>query len=321
MRQRLATAAEDKAEQETCGKDTAEELCLLGPRQLQSQLLWATESSPGFDAQRRASMAQRWRAAAAVYRDLALSEPTAADQPQVLALPKAMARHLAQLVQTSAFRHTFDVVPVAFGLVELDKLVVSQYCITRNLVRGGVYSNELPLSGLKLAQLCLPIKPRTPDFKLIYHDEGEYVFSARHHDLRFLGATLLATSQLAALNLEGHPQAALALAVGASCNLIDVVRWGDRLVLNNGHHRAHALRAQGLTHVPCVIQVCSSADDLALAASSEIADNSDLYFDLPRPPLLRDFDNPALTHTVTTPRLHRQVRVSFKVESRLLAHA
>ena len=107
--------------------------------------------------------------------------------------------------------------------------------------------------------------------------------------------------------------------MGASCNLIDVVRWGDRLVLNNGHHRAHALRAQGLTHVPALIQVCGTSDELALAASAEIVDNSDLYFELPRPPLLRDFDNPALTHNLTTPRLQRQLRLSFKVESRLVA--
>lgn len=321
MRQRLTTAAKDKAEEDGFVNDWSEELCLLGPRQLQSLLSWAVESSPGFDAPRRADMAQRWREAAAVYRDLSRSEPTAADKPQVLPLPRALARHVAQLTQTSAFRHSFDVVPVAFGLVELDKLVVSQYCITQNLVRGIDNPNSRPPSGLKLAQLCLPIQPRTAGFKLLYQDEGEYVFSARHHDLRFLGATLLAAPELAALNLEGHPQAALALGVGTSCNLVDVVRWGNRLVLNNGHHRAYALRAQGLTHVPCVIQVCSSADELALAASTEIADNSDLYFDLPRPPLLRDFDNPALTHTVTTPRLHRQVRVSFKIESRLLAHA
>ena len=90
-------------------------------------------------------------------------------------------------------------------------------------------------------------------------------------------------------------------------------------MLNDGHHRAYALRAMGLTHVPCVIQVCSSYEEVRLAATPEIHDNSDLYFESPRPPLLRDFDRPDLACRLTTERLRRQVNLRFKVESRQLA--
>ena len=303
----------------TPNEDTAGELCLLGPRQLENLLKWVSESSVDVDSDTRSKTVQRWREAAAVYRELESSEPNAADHPEVRALASSVSRHAAKLAQTKGFRQAFDVVPVAFGLVELEKLVVSQYCVSLSTIHRLLATHNGSLSALKIGQLCLPTHARAPDFKLVYQDESEFVFTARDHDLRFLGAKLLNPAQLTELELGGHPQAAVALAVGASCNVIDVVRLGNRLVLNNGHHRAYALRALGVTHVPCVIQVCSSAEELALVANSEIVENSDMYFELPRPPLLRDFDNPALTHVVKTQRLHRQVRVSFKVESHLFA--
>ena len=80
-----------------------------------------------------------------------------------------------------------------------------------------------------------------------------------------------------------------------------------------------ALRQMGFTHVPCLVQPCVSADDLAQAATSEICENIDLYFHAPRPPLLRDFDNPRLTLTVRAPRLRRVVTVKVEVQRRLLA--
>ena len=137
--------------------------------------------------------------------------------------------------------------------------------------------------------------------------------------MRFLGATLVDPAAIKGLSVQGHARAVIALSVGFSSNVLNVIRLGNRVVLNNGHHRAYALRAMGLTHVPCVIQVCASHEELREAASSEICDNSDLYYEAPRPPLLRDFDRPDLTRAFTTARLQRQVSVQFKSESRQLA--
>ena len=303
---------------------TSDELCLLAPRQLDAHLRWVAESALPGQAPDLPGIAQRWRDARQVYRQLEVSQATAADDPAILKLPKAIAAHAAALVETPSFRHSFDTVPVAFGMVELDKLVVSQYCITQALIDQLRASHVPPMSNARLAGLCLPLLAANADFKLVYRDDGEFVFAASAHDMRFLGASILGSTlvdlmRVDGLSMQGHPQAVVALGVGYSSNVMNAVRLGNRLVLNNGHHRAYALRAMGFTHAPCVIQVCASHEELTLAATTEIVDNSDLYFDSPRPPLLRDFDNPALTHNITTARLQRQLRIAFSVESRLIA--
>ena len=327
--------------------DWQRELCLLAPRQLDDTLDWSQgaqwESAPGANAR----PAQRWRAAQALYADLAVTQADVADGAVVLPLAGLLARHAARLATTPVFQRSFDTVPVAFGLVDLERLVVSQFTLTLDKVeqitaglapaRGARVAHaaqaaQVPqsqggarpppaVSARQLAALCLPLKAPDAALKLVYRSKGELVFMAPAHDTRYLGAQLIAPAPApaSAAVWPGHAQAVLALGLGPSCNVVEVIRWGSRLVLQNGHHRAHALRSLGLSHMPCVIQVCSSWDEVERVAHEAILEHSDLYFELPRPPLLRDFDNPRLTQPVRTPRLQRQLRLSFQVESRLVA--
>jgi hypothetical protein len=260
-----------------------------------------------------------WRQAQDIYRRLEVSEAGAADDPHVKVLPKTLSRHQARLEALPALRHTFNTVPVAFGMVEIDKLVVSQYTITQAIVERLRRSFSATPSPRQLAGLCLPLAPGDGAFSLAYQDESEFVFVSDAHDMRYLAATLLDPADLGGLPVPGHPRAALALSVGFSSNVMNVVRLGNRVVLNNGHHRALALRALGVRHLPCIIQVCSSFAELREAAPAEIFDNSDLYFESPRPPLLRDYDHPGLVQRLHAPRLRRQLRLTVKVESRLMA--
>jgi hypothetical protein len=302
------------------GRGTAE-LCLMGPRQLSSHLRFVDELSLAGPAPAPSEAAHVWRQAADVYRRLEVAEAGAADNPQIRRLPAAMSAHQARLIALPAIRNTFSTVPVAFGMVELDKLIVSQYSITlANVARlRAMFSHDRKPADRQLAELCWPLSAGAAEFKLVGKDEQEFVFVSDAHDMRFLAAKVVRPEDIAGLAVLGHPQAVVALSVGMSANVVNAVRLGNRVVLNNGHHRAFALRAMGVTHMPCLIQVCGSPHELHEAATSEICDNSDLYFDSPRPPLLRDFDRPELTHRLSIPRLQRQVRVSFKVESRLLA--
>ena len=298
---------------------TSEELCLMGPRHLSSHLRFGEESAAAGEQADPSKIAQFWRAAAAIYRQLEVTEAGAADDPQIEHLPVVVQRHVDKLIEMPVFRTTFDTVPVAFGMVELDKLIVSQYYITRAIAERLRASCVPPISNKVLAELCLPTTPPGSDFKLAGKDSHEFVFVSGSHDMRFLGATLVDPASVTGLSVQGHVKAVVALSVGFSTNLLNAVRFGNRVVLNDGHHRAYALRAMGLTHVPCVIQVCGSYEEVRLAATPEIYDNSDLYFESPRPPLLRDFDRPDLACRLLTERLRRQVNLRFKVESRALA--
>jgi hypothetical protein len=86
-----------------------------------------------------------------------------------------------------------------------------------------------------------------------------------------------------------------------------------RLVLNNGSHRAVALREAGITHAPCLIQRVSRPDELAIM-NEELANHQDRYFKDPRPPVLKDYLDPLLRKLVAVPRKYRQITMQFGVQ-------
>lgn len=296
-----------------------EERYLLGPRHLSDVLDQVASLGLTGPGTGRAEVSERWRSAAQVYARLAHSEAGSADQPDIRPLPRAMDRHLAQLIEAPGVRRTFDTVPVAFGMVELDSLVISQYSMTQAVVDRIAAAHPLPLSPKRLAELCLPLKAPPARFQLAGRHGREFTFVADAHDMRFLDAQVLKPVDVQQADVMGHAQAVVALSVGFSANLLNAVRHNGRIALNNGHHRALALRQMGFTHAPCLIQPCASMDDLGEAATSEICDNVELYFHSPRPPLLRDFDNPLLTLAVRAPRMRRVLTLKIDVERRLMA--
>ncbi|MFP8781111.1 hypothetical protein [Hydrogenophaga sp. RWCD_12] len=299
--------------------DATEERLLLGAQPL-SDLLNLASSLEGLGRPpSRARLSDRWRSASREYQRMAVSEAGAADRADIRPLPKAMNRHLAQLVELPGVRRTFDTVPVAFGLVELDKLVVSQHSMTQAVVERIITNHPLPLSPKALAELCLPLKPPAASFRLASRSGREFTFVADAHDMRFLDAQVLDPVDVRQAEVMGHPQAVVALSVGFSANLLNGVRYNGRVAINNGHHRALALRKMGFTHAPCLIQPCASEDDLGQAATRELCDNVDLYFHAPRPPLLRDFDNPKLTLSVQAPRMRRVLTLRIDVQRQLMA--
>lgn len=298
---------------------TTQELCLLGPTELDNALRFVAQLPGNGPRPDPGAVADAWRAAARIWSDLAQREAGCADEPGIRPLPAALRDWGERLAAVEAVRQTFDTVPVALGLVELDRLVISQYSLTRAVVERIRATLPRRPGPRRLAALCLPCEPGQADFRLAYRSEREYVFVSDTHDMRLLDTRVLGAAELCAAAVQGHVQAQVCASIGFSANLVNAVRYRGRVVLNNGHHRAHALRAMGITHIPCLIQACGSEQELRQAATREIVDNSALYFEAPRPPLLRDFDHPGLTLAVQAPRLRRQVRVSIHVDSRLVA--
>ena len=295
------------------------ERCLMGPRHLDELLDLAADTAPPGFGVARASLATFWRDAMARYRALEDEEAGAADDAPIRPLPRGLQGHTERLLALPGVRHTFDTVPFAFGMVDLDRIVVSQFSLTQAIVDGIQQSLSAEPSPREIAQLCLPLRPPADALRLVYRSAREFVFTADAHDLRLLQARWAPAADGATGHGEGHALGAVALDVGFSTNLLNAVRFNGRVVLNNGHHRAYALRACGVTHAPCLIQACASAAELGEATTSEVVDNADLYFDAARPPLLRDFDDPLLCLPVPMPRLRRQLRLRIEVESRLLA--
>jgi ParB-like chromosome segregation protein Spo0J len=103
------------------------------------------------------------------------------------------------------------------------------------------------------------------------------------------------------------------LAFGYSPNMLAAALVEDRLILMNGSHRAYALRDAGVTHAPCLIQEVSRRDELDVLGVDDLQSRPDAFLAAPRPPLLRDYFDPALRITAGVQRKNRHVQVGFNV--------
>lgn len=292
-----------------------EELCLLGVTRLPDFIEFVrARTIDGHDID-QGLLVDMWRKAAGVFTKLQASEAGAADKPDVRPLSGKLKAHVNKLVKLPSFQASFSTVPVSFGMVELDKLIVSQQHITRSSVDKMTESLQVPLSDAALADLCLPLTPDSSGFRVALQEDGRCIFTSDTHDARFLGAKLLKPSDIKGYKVGGHAQAVLALSVGFTTNVLNVVRFGQRMVLNNGYHRAMALKQLGITHAPCLIQVCGLWEEVGMAGSQEIYHNASVYFSASRPPMLRDYSNPALTKTFATTQIRKEIRLTYEVDS------
>ncbi len=300
-------------------ESTDEELCLLGVTRLPDFIEFVRQKAVGGRQRDEGELVDVWRKAAGVFAGLQVSEGGVADKPEVRPLSRKLQAHVRKLSALPHFQASFSAVPVSFGMVELDRLIVSQQHITQSSVQKMIRSLKPPLAESALADLCLPLTPDTSGFGVALEENGRYIFSSDTHDARFLGAKLVKPSDIKGHVVGGHIQAVLALSVGFTTNVLNVVRYGQRMVLNNGYHRAIALRQLGITHAPCLIQVCSHWEEVGLAGSQEIYHNAPVYFTAPRPPLLRDYGNTALTKAFATVRRRKQITLTYEVDTAQLA--
>ncbi|HEY0457355.1 MAG TPA: hypothetical protein VGE41_13370, partial [Verrucomicrobiae bacterium] len=101
---------------------------------------------------------------------------------------------------------------------------------------------------------------------------------------------------------------------GFGSNFMNAMHCEGRLVLNNGTHRAYALRELGVKHVPCIVEHATSRDELEVIASSEVRAEPNLYLTHPRPSMLRDYFDERLRKIFPIHRRMTQLQIKFEVE-------
>ena len=111
----------------------------------------------------------------------------------------------------------------------------------------------------------------------------------------------------------GNVVGVVGLAVGFGSNFMNAIYAENRLILNNGSHRACALRELGITRVPCIVQHVSSREELSVLACTEVTDAPNFYLKDPRPMMLKDYFDPRLRKVMRVHRRIRQVTVKFEV--------
>lgn len=256
----------------------------------------------------------QWREGEARYRQLASDEAGLAESASLQALPAALARLTHKVVDDRYFKQAFASLPVGFGWVELDTLVVLQHHVS--LSHAADLSAALGPSPSEDAvfRFCLPDSHRPPEVRVAQSGTNRFVFSSPLSDLRSHGPQFLGAGLVGQVASDGPLAEGVGVFVGYGSAYLNVVRHADRLVLNNGYHRAYALRSIGLTHAPCVVQAVAHPEELAFAGDDALVEHYHGLFVEPRPPMLKDFFDPALTTRLTMPRSRKQLQVTIDVE-------
>jgi hypothetical protein len=296
-----------------------EEIWLLGQPPLSRLLEFAEDSVVDGAAVDRAALTSEWRAANDYYQELERSEAGIANQGVHRDLDPGLAELAAEVAATPRYRRSFDTLPTTFGMVDLDRLIVYQRHVTRNFVDALMARIGPAPDPATLFRFCLPLGVPEVPVQIQRVGSRRYVFRCRSTDFRFHEPALLRPEQANGYESFGAVAGIVGLVVGFGSNFLNAVRVGQRMLLNNGYHRACALRALGITHAPCIIQTASRVDELQVSVKSRVADDPEFYFESARPPLLRDFFNPRIRKLLPTRPRSRQIEVTFEIKDHLVA--
>ena len=254
-----------------------------------------------------------WNAASDYIRSLEKEEAGLADDPAITKLGPEYEPLLIEFLKDPLIQNGFNTAPTEVAIIELDRLVVYQKHIDLTYVRQLQKRLSSAPGMEELFRTCLPYDHPQPPVK--WSKQGDkFIFVSPSNDLRFLGAMSLNPGNVADYPPPGDLVGVVGLALGFGSNFLNAAYTNKRLILHNGSHRAYALREMGVTHVPCIIEHVSSAEELDVVVSSDVRDKPDLYLRYPRPPMLRDYFNPRLRKVMPVQRQLRQITVKFEVE-------
>ena len=261
------------------------------------------------------ALTEQWEAARRHIGFLEKEEGGFADNPLLTPLTQLDYEPLLiQFLKDPLVQGNFNTVPTDLALVELDRLVVHQKHIDLTFVRSLKKKLGPTPTQEEIFRTCLPFDHPHPPVKWSRMHRDTFVFMSPSNDLRFLEALSLHPDNIANYPPPGSTVGIVGLAVGFGTNFLNAIFAEGRLILNNGSHRAYALRDLGVTHVPCIVQHVSSREELGVVASEEVREHPDLFLTQPRPSLLKDYFDPKLRTAIPVHRRLRQVTVKFKVD-------
>ncbi|MFS4438188.1 hypothetical protein ACMA5I_08235 [Paracoccaceae bacterium GXU_MW_L88] len=298
-----------EAGQSTASRD---ELWLLGQPSL-TDYLDVAKQDVAHAPQRRDEIIAQWRAANDYLADLEEDEAGLADKIRSRKLPKEMRSLAEDLQQQDFYRDTFDRVPTTIEMVELDRIVVSQRHVTLPFVQDLAAGLDSEMTGAELFHFCQPLERRDAPVECRRLGRDRYAFLSDSSDLRYHETTVLRPEQISDLKRCGPVAGVVGIIVGHGSNFLSGIRWGKRIVLHNGYHRATALRMAGIKRAPVIVQTVSRRDELDLVAAPSVVDDPAFYFRSNRPPLLKDFFDPELSIVLPVKRKRKMIEVSFSV--------
>ena len=293
--------------------DQQEELWLLGQPPLQAWLDFAEEMALARPPGGRAALVDDWRAAPDHDGTLEEAEAGIVDEVEILDLPRKLERLAAKVRADPRFGRAFDCVPTRFAMVELDRLMVGHPYVTQTHIERTMQRIGPSPTPEELFRFCLPLDRVEAPVRVRKTGTRSYMFWSPSSDFRYQETELLSAAQLVDFQPFGPIGGVVGAMVGFGSNFLSVIQSDRRALLHNGHHRAVALRAHGITHAPCIIQTVTRLDELRLVGARSVAEDPAFYFRSKRPPLLKDFFDPAIRKIVAVRGMVNVVEVSIEV--------
>jgi hypothetical protein len=260
------------------------------------------------------SLAEEWRNANDYLRILEQTQSELARNTEITPLDQSLFDLRDQVLTDPVVQRTFDIVDIDVGIVDLRQLSVFQKHVNFSYVHDlqtKISQHNTPEDTFKF---CL-LEPPAPIVKFSKVAQNGYVFVSPSNDLRFLGSVLLEPHQVTGHQLPGRAAGVVGLVAGPGANCLAVTSFDGRLILNNGTHRAAALLASGITHVPAIVQHCTRTEEVEALFSSSTYEKIKTYLELARPPMFKDYFDPALARALKMPRKLTQVKLTFGWES------
>lgn len=263
------------------------------------------------------NLAMEWRDANDRVKEIEKVEKGIADNHPLLPIPEKLNYLLEKVYNDEVFKKAFSFMPYHFEMVELDKLMVHQKFINLSHVDRIKKELENNLTEETIFKSCFPFERQPVGFRQQQVNPQAFHFVSQSNDLRFLDTMLLKAEQIKGYTPNGIVAGIVAIVVGFGTNYLSAVSVDNRLILNNGSHRAYALRDLGITYVPCVIQTVTRIEELELFGSN-ITTMVQQYHNNSRPPLLKDYFDLRLRKVIHLSEKNRHVQVNFNIDNSYL---
>lgn len=293
--------------------DFQRELWLRGQPPLGRYVEYVEDLATGDKVAARQRAATEWREANDTYYALETEEAGIADKPSTRPLPASAAAMAAEIEADPRYRNAFGELANRIALVELDTLIVPQSHINLDHVERLKQRLGKKRGIADLMTFCLPLGREEAQVEARQIGKRKFLFWSHSSDFRFQKLSLLEPGQVQPFHDIGPIAKVLALSVGYGSNFLTVIESDNRILLHNGHHRAYALKAMGVTWAPAIIQTVTRRDELNLAASGNVTEDPAFFFKYPRPPLLKDFFDPRLSTVLHVPPTVRTIEVSVEI--------
>lgn len=265
------------------------------------------------DVDRLPAIIEAWRRSSSRMQELLRSDAGTADRGEVHEVPGEIRAGLVAIESDPLFQASFSTVPSSIKVVEIDSLVAPQREV--NLDYVGSLRKRVPGKELSASvEFCIAPRSDPPPIRSLQTAPNQMTFTSPSLDLRFLGGfpKPLGEDDVRIAHFGGQPVQVVSLLVGFGAAPINVWQAGTRLVLNNGFHRIIALKSEGVSRVPVVIQHAANPD---IEFPDQLLGLSRSYLlRHPRPVLVKDFFDDQLTLELRLKPRMKTVKVTWGPE-------